>query len=215
MAYTPNLTSFYMESTLNTELNKYETTTWHIDMANALNATILGFFDKMIISWGGGVVGPGTSAYPMAGFAGQVITPVVFTPMEIKAACQGMTSVVGLFTLIGSKLEVPFSIMLGMKVGPGFVPQVLVPQVLKFISAAGGSVSVGFANIGAQCFAELEGTETQKFVDDKALFLHTFDKYLALALNTLTATLIVAGATNTGGVIAGTGQVKGNVIGSI
>ena len=203
----PDLLKFYMKPTMDGASPELEKSTWKIDMANAMTCAIMNLFDKVQFSWFGQVVGPGTTSYPMVGVGGEVLTPVIFTPVDVQAACTGMTSVIGLFTLIGGRLEQPLTVSLGYKIGKILVPYILTPQILKFSSTM-GSVTAVFAKAGADCWAELNKIEPQTYVDKQGIFYDVFDKHLAQAFSRLMGTMVIGGPTSSGGVLAGSCQVK-------
>lgn len=203
----PDLLKFYMKPTMDRANPELEKSTWKIDMANAITCAIMNLFDKVQFSWFGQVVGPGTTSYPMTGIGGMIITPIIFTPVDIQAACIGMTSVVGLFTLIGGRLEQPLTVNIGYKIDKIFVPYILTPQILKFTSTIGSVTSV-FAKAGAECFAELQKIDPQIFIDKQGIFYDVVDKYLVKAFCSLFSTIVISGPTSSGGVLAGSCQVK-------
>lgn len=203
----PSLLKSSMKPTMNGASPELEKSTWKIDMANAMTLAISNLFDMVQFSWFGQVVGPGTTSYPMAGVGGQIITPVPFTPIDVQAACVGETSVVGLFTLIGGRLEQPLMVNLGYKVGKILVPYILTPQLLKFTSTM-GSVTAVFTKAGADCYNELKKIDPQTYVDKQGIFYDVFDKHLAQAFGRLIGTMVIGGPTSSGGVLAGSCQVK-------
>lgn len=203
----PDLMKFYMKPTMDGASPELEKSTWKIDMSNAMTCAIMNLFDKVQFSWFGQVVGPGTTTYPMVGVGGEVLTPVIFTPADVQAACTGMTSVIGLFTLIGGRLEQPLTVSLGYKIGKILVPYILTPQILKFTSTM-GSVTAVFAKAGADCWAELKKIKPQTYVDKKDIFYDIVDKYLVQAFCSLFGTMVIGGPTSSGGVLAGSCQVK-------
>lgn len=203
----PDLLKFYMKPTMDGASPELEKSTWKIDMANAMTCAISNLFDMVQFSWSGQVVGPGTTSYPMVGVGGEVLTPVIFTSIDVQAACTGMTSVIALFTLIGGRLEQPLSVSLGFKAGKILVPYILTPQILKFTSTM-GSVTAVFAKAGADCLAELKKIDPQTYVDKQGIFYDVFDKYLAKAFCSLFGTMVIGGPTSSGGVLAGSCQVK-------
>ena len=203
----PNLLKFYMKSTMDGASPELEKSTWKMDMANAMTLAISNLFDMVQFNWAGQVVGPGTTSYPMVGIGGQIITPVPFTPIDVQAACVGEISVVGLFTLIGGRLEQPLMVNLGFKAGKILVPYILTPQLLKFSSTM-GSVTAVFAKAGADCFRELKKIDPQTYVDKKGIFYDVVDKYLVQAFTRLMGTMVIGGPTSSGGVLAGSCQVK-------
>lgn len=203
----PDLLKFYMKPTMDGASPELEKSTWKIDMAKSMTTVIMNLFDGIQFSWFGQVVGPGTTSYPMTGIGGMIITPIIFTPVDIQAACTGMTSVVGLFTLIGGRLEQPLTVNLGFKTSKIFVPYILTPQILKFTSTM-GSVTAVFAKAGAECFAELQKIDPQTYVDKKGIFYDVVDKHLVKAFCSLFGTMVIGGPTSSGGVLAGSCQVK-------
>lgn len=203
----PDLLKFYMKPTMDGASPELEKSTWKMDMANAMTCAIMNLFDKVQFSWFGQVVGPGTTTYPMVGVGGEVLTPVIFTPLDVQAACTGITSVIGLFTLIGSRLEQPLLVNLGFKTGKILVPYILTPQILKFTSTM-GSVTAVFAKEGAECLAELNKLDTQTYIDKKGIFYDVVDKHLVKAFCSLFCTMVIGGPTSSGGMLAGSCQVK-------
>ena len=203
----PSLLKSSMKPTMNGASPELEKSTWKIDMANAMTLAISNLFDMVQFSWVGQVVGPGTTSYTMVGSGGQIITPVPFTPIDVQAACVGETSVVGLFTLIGGRLEQPLMVNLGYKAGKILIPFILTPQLLKFSSTM-GSVTAVFAKAGADCYRELKKIDPQTYVDKEGIFYDVFDKHLAQAFSRLMGTMVIAGPTSSGGVLAGSCQVK-------
>ena len=110
----PDLLKFYMKPTMDGASPELEKSTWKIDMANAMTLAISNLFDMVQFSWSGQVVGPGTTSYPMVGVGGEVLTPVIFTSIDVQAACTGMTSVIALFTFSQSSKLIPLGLSINI-----------------------------------------------------------------------------------------------------
>ncbi len=205
---TPNLVKFYMEPTL--MMASPEKVTWHSDMANAFTLGVNNFLTKLDFYWYGQVVGPGTTSYSMIGNAGIVLTPITFTENDIRGCCIGTTTIINLFTLLGSKLEDTLQVSMGHKIGEVFSPYILTPIQVKFMSKR-GSVIAHFIKTGQECYSYIQNFDTKQQVEGKTIFYDVLDKFLVKAFNGLFWMGIASGPTSSGGVITGQGIIKPRV----